>query len=84
LLTFVNKWLRIGNVRPLLFRSGKKQTDIALLADTFGILAMQLMLAVSRAHTLSICRRHEMKVLSPEEARTLLETASGSASKPCS
>jgi len=54
LQSWINFWLSWGGVRPTLDWR-KPQPDFYVGGGTFGILALQLMLAVSGGHTLALC-----------------------------
>jgi len=52
--TLVSEWMRIGGIQPVLFwYSGEPEFQMS--AETFGILGLQLMNAVTRAHGFAIC-----------------------------
>jgi hypothetical protein len=53
---FVNQWLELGDVRPrLLWTVSSPEPRFLLQAPTFGLLGVQLMVAISRSHELVLC-----------------------------
>lgn len=63
----VNDWLTLGNVRLRLAGYGAEAQTFQLGALTFGVLAVQLLLAVTQTHAWALC--DGCKLLYPREER---------------